>query len=383
VVGDRIYHACRKGSAIFRYADENRLKPTVDGKEVDVDTALEKAGEMIANSKKFAIYGLDTIPLEAQEQAIELAEKKNGFIDDNSSFCLGDFVEMILKNELPSTTLDDVKDYAYVIFYWGTDPYHSLSRHLSLYTYYPRGKKRQRGYEEDRFLVIADIRESDTSKLAKKNARYIKVEDDISLVNSFIQVLDGKIPEYMDVSRVITEMKKSDFNVIFGGLGLKYGLDGRYDVFKVMVSRLNEVTNVYFLPAGFHSNMRGFNELMFEKTGHINKYSFEYGESRDEFEFKSLIRGSNVDTVLVIGSDPLNSLPFDVALGLRKVNLIVVDPKRSLTSTIADVTIPSAVTSVEQGGTMVRSDGARIRIEPLKDVEWTDERVLKRLKELV
>ncbi len=378
----KVFNACRKGSAIFRHCRENRAEPMVSGEKVEFEKALVKAVEIISSSEKLALYGMDTIPLEAQEVAIKLAEKKKAFIDDNSAFCLGDFVEMILKGTLPTTTLDEVKSNAYVIFYWGADPYNSLSRHLSLYTYYPRAGKRQRGYEEDRFLVVADIRKSHTAKLAKKNAKFIKVDSDGDLIEGFLSTMEGKAGKYYkETGRVLKEMQRGGFNVIFGGLGLKYGLNGNYDKFVEMIKKMNELTQVYFIPAGFHANMRGFNELMFEKTGFINRYSFESRKSAPEYEFSELVINDSIDTVLVVGSDPVNSLPFDVVQKLRKKRLILVDPKKSLTSEVAEVVIPSAITGIDQGGTMVRSDGVRMEVEPLWEAEWTDKDVLKELLE--
>uniref|UniRef100_A0A7C3UJM7 Formylmethanofuran dehydrogenase subunit B n=1 Tax=Geoglobus ahangari TaxID=113653 RepID=A0A7C3UJM7_9EURY len=380
-----IKNACRRGAGIFLNYNTSRTKPKVNGKETDFDKALEKAQELIQESKNLAIYGLDTITLEAQKIAIKLAEKKEAFIDDNSSFCLGDFVEMILRGELPTATFDDVRDYAYVIVYWGVDPYHSLSRHLSRFSYYPRGKKRQRGYEEDRFLVVIDVRKTHTAMLCKKNAKFFEVQDDIELINAFNQVLDGKVPSIFtrDIPRVIKEMEKSDFNVIFGGLGLKYGLKGNYDLFKEFMRKFNTKTNVYFIPAGCHPNMRGFNELMFEKTGNVNKYSFRDGKSSEDFAFYNLLKNDSIDTALIIGTDPLNSLPFEYAKKLAKINTIVVDPRMSFTSKIASVVLPSAISGVEAGGTMVRSDGVKVELKPVFEREINDEFILKRLLEVV
>jgi formylmethanofuran dehydrogenase subunit B len=380
----KIFNACRRGAGIFLNRDANRAKPMVDREEVKFDRAVEKAIEIISSSENLAIYGLDTVSLEAQKIAIEIAEKKRAYIDDNSSYCLGDFIRLILEKKVPTTTLDEVKNNAYVLFYWGTDPYHSLSRHLSRYTYYPRGGKRQRGYEEDRFLIVADVRKSHTAMLAKKNSRFIEVEDDVELVNAFIDTMDGKATKYSEVTaRIIKEMKKGGFGVIFGGLGLRYGLKGNYDLFVEMINRMNEFSEVYFMPAGCHPNMRGFNELMFQKTGEINRYSFEYTESKPEFEFSKLLMNDTVDTAVIIGTDPLNSLPFEVARKLNQIDTVVIDPRASLTSKIAKVMIPSSISGVEQGGTMIRVDGVRIDINPLieNDFERTDEGILKTILE--
>ena len=178
-------------------------------------------------------------------------------------------------------------------------------------------------------------------------------------------------------------MEKADFNVIFGGLGLKYGLKGNYDLFKEFMKKLNEKTNVYFIPAGCHPNMRGFNELMFEKTGSVNKYSFRDGKSSEDFTFYNLLKNDSIDTVLIIGTDPLNSLPFEYAKKLAKINTIVVDPRVSFTSEIASVVLPSAISGVEASGTMIRSDGVRVELKPVFEREINDEFILKKLLEVV
>ncbi len=379
----KVYNACRRGAGIFLNINSSRAKPQIEGNMVEFDKAIEKAQEIIRNSENLAIYGLDTTTLEAQRLAIELAEKKEAFIDDNSTFCLGDFVEMILKKEIPSTTLEEVKNNAYVIFYWGTDPYHSLSRHLSRYTYYPRGGKRQRGYEEDRFLVVLDVRKTHTAKLAKKNARFLEVENDADVVKGFIDALEGRSPKVFqkDIPRILKEMEKGGFNVIFGGLGLKYGLKGNYNIFIEMIKKMNEKSEVYFIPAGCHPNMRGFNELLFEKTGFVNKYSFRERKSAEEFAFHKLLENDMIDTALIIGSDPINSLPFEYAKKLAKINTIVVDPRETFTGKIAKVVIPSAIAGVESGGTMIGADGTKVELNPIFEREINDEYILKKLLE--
>ncbi|WP_290596738.1 MULTISPECIES: formylmethanofuran dehydrogenase subunit B [unclassified Archaeoglobus] len=381
IVDGRILHACRRGEEIFEKYKENRAKPMVKGKEVDIDSAIEEATEVLKDSKNTVIYGMDTTTVEAQQLGIELAEKLNAYIDDNSSFCLGEFVEAILRKELPTTTLEDVRDRAYVMVYWGANPFHSLSRHMSRYSYYPRGAKRPRGYEEDRFLVVVDVRRSETAKLAKKNAKFIQVDNDDELVDSFFKVMEGKAAKYAkEAGIILNEMKKSDLNVIFGGLGLKYGLKD-LGKFVEMVRKMNEVAPLYFIPAGFHANMRGFNETLFEKTGYVNKYSFKDGKGDVDFAFTSLLQNGKVDTAVIIGTDPVSSLPYDVASKLKEVKTIVIDPRMSPTARVADIIIPSAVSGIEMGGTMVRSDGARIKLEVIEERDVNDIYILKKIEE--
>ncbi|AEA47120.1 formylmethanofuran dehydrogenase subunit B [Archaeoglobus veneficus] len=354
----KILHTCRKGVKLFR---AERNTPLIDSKPSDIEEALKAAGEIVSNSDNLVIYGLDTIPCEAQEKAIELAKEKGAAIDDCSSFCLGDLVELVLKGELPTATLDEVRDNAYVIVYWGANPHQSLPRHMSRFTYYPRSGKRQRGYEEDRYLVVVDVRLSETAKLARKGGKFI-MGSDADVIDSFLKALDGKAGKHPEVAAIIKEMQRADFNVIFGGLGLKYGLGGDYSRFIEMVERLNEFTRVAFIPAGFHANMRGFNELMFRKTGVVNAYDFS---SNERVAFSEAIM--KADAALIIGSDPVKSLPWHVAKRLAEIDTILVDPSPSLTSRVAKVIIPTAISGIDQGGTMVRSDGVAVELQPFKE----------------
>lgn len=377
----KLLHACYRGFKFYSNLKENRAKALIDGKEVSFDEALEKAIEIIGQSKNPVLYGFDTTTVEAQEVAVKIAEKLNSYIDDNSSFCLGEVVEAILKNEVPSTTLEEVRDNAYVIVYWGSNPYNSAPRHMSKFTYYARGRRRLRGYEEDRFLVVVDVRRSETAKLAKKNAVFIKVDRDDELVDSINLALEGKAGRYAkEVGVVIREMKRSDFNVIFTGLGLKYGISNVEKFFET-VKRLNDFTKVYVLPSVFHPNMRGFNEVLFEKTGYVNKFSFKENRSDKSFSFIELLRKDAVDSALILGTDPVSSLPFEISKKLKKMKTVVVDPKMSLTARIAKVVVPSAVSGLESSGTMVRSDGVRKKLEPIEEKGLNDLYILKKIYE--
>lgn len=376
----KILNACERGYRHISGYRQNRARNSVNGKEVDLDKAIEAAVEILKSAKSPAIYGLDTTTVEAQKLALKIAEKLECYIDDNSSFCLGEFVEAILKKELPSTTLEEVRDNAYVIIYWGANVYRSLPRHMSKFTYYPRGAKRSRGYDEDRFLVVIDIRKSEIAKLAKKNAKFIKVDNDVELIESFLKAIEGKASKY-EVAEIIREIKRADFNVLFAGLGLKYGLRGNYGLFFDFVRKMNEIAPLYFLPAGFHSNMRGFNETLFEAVGAVNSFSFSERRSDKAFSFSELLIRNTLDAVMIIGTDPISSLPYGVSKNLMKVKKITIDPKNTATASISEVSIRSTFSGIESGGEMVRSDGVRQKLSPIEKSEYDDVYILRKILE--
>ena len=72
-------------------------------------------------------------------------------------------------------------------------------------------------------------------------------------------------------------LKKTECGVIFPGLGMVYSLQDKMDLFEKLLAKLNEITTFKVIPMVGHYNMRGFNQLMLEKTGFINRVSFQDG----------------------------------------------------------------------------------------------------------
>ena len=132
----------------------------IEGKEVTLDQAIARAAEILKNAKSPLLYGWSNSTLEAQSVGINLAKKMGATMDDTSSFCEGLLMERILNGKIPTCTLDDVRNFADTSVFWGADPSNSHPRHLSRFSYYPRGEKRQKSYEEERTCVVVDVRKS-------------------------------------------------------------------------------------------------------------------------------------------------------------------------------------------------------------------------------
>ena len=378
---------CRKGQGHFQALFTERTKPMIDGKEVTLDQAIAKAAEILKNAKTPLLYGWSNSTLEAQTVGINLAKKIGAFIDDTSSFCEGLLMERILNGKIPTCTLDDVRNFADTSIFWGSDPSNSHPRHLSRFSYYPRGEKRQKSYEEERTCVVVDVRKSATAHLCSNYYFRVPPEGDAEFLESILTVLDGKIPKTGDKKRLIelgTILKKTEFGVIFPGQGMIYSLQDKMDLFEELVARLNEITTFKVIPMVGHYNMRGFNQLMLGQTGFINSVSFWGVNIRHGPEQSVAVAAKSSDAALIIGSDPLSALPFGTARALARIPLIAIDPRRSLTTDAAQVVIPSAMSGLEAGGTALRMDGTRISFEPITQSErLSDEQILTRIMEAI
>jgi formylmethanofuran dehydrogenase subunit B len=375
---------CRKGYGHFQALFTERTSPMIDGKEVSIDQAIKEAAGILKGAKQPLLYGWSNSTLEAQKVGIKLAKTISATIDDTSSFCQGILLEKVLRGEVPTCTLDDVRNFADVSMFWGSDPANSHPRHLSRFAYYPRGEKRQKGYEEERTCIAVDVRKSSTAQLCDHYFR-VPPGGDAEFIEAMQAVLDGKIPRFGDKKRMIelgTILRKAEFGVIFPGLGMIYSLGERIDLLEALTAKLNEVTTFKVIPMVGHYNTRGFNQLLLDETGYINQISFKGGETMHGPEHSAVAAAKECDAAMVIGSDPLSALPFGTARSLAKTQLIAIDPRRSLTTDAAKVVIPSRMYGLEAGGSAIRMDGVKIEFEPIVSSDLpSDEEILNRIAE--
>ena len=198
-----VKNLCRKGHGHFQAAFTERTVPMIDGEQVTLDKAIAKAAEILKSAKSPLLYGWSNSTLEAQAAGIKLAEKLGATIDDTSSFCQGILMERILSGKIPSCTLDDVRNYADTSIFWGSDPSSSHPRHLSRFSYYPRGEKRQKSYEEERTCIVVDVRKSATARLCSNYYFRVAPGGDAEFMEAILAVLEGKIPKVGDKKKMI------------------------------------------------------------------------------------------------------------------------------------------------------------------------------------
>lgn len=386
----KVYTACRVGVAHMKEGSREAVSQ-VDGKPAEEASAIEKAAEILKNAKNPLIFGLGTSTNEAQKKALELAKKLNATLDDTSSFCLGPVVEALLQEKFNTCTLDDVRHKGDVMVFWGADPSDSHPRHLSKFSYFPRGEQKQKGWEEERTAIAIDIRKSHTAKICGSNFFQIPPGGDTEFINALIDGVSGKLPKtsYKFPPKRLLELanmlKGAKFGTIFMGLGLLYSLDDLDPIIR-LVEVLNEKAKGEFhlIPMVGHYNMRGFNENLFSETGYVNCVKFENGEAKHGPEYSTVeaLKAKAVDAALIIGSDPLASLPHSIVKNLLDIPIISIDPCETLTSRKAKVYFSTAVTGVECGGSATRMDGVEVKFDPILEAKRsTDEEILTKIME--
>jgi formylmethanofuran dehydrogenase subunit B len=374
---------CRKGRGHYDSLGVDRLAPAVEGSPAAIDEAVSKAGELLAGAEKLLLFGWGNSTLAAQQAGIRLAKKLGSVIDDPSSYSQGIITEKVLKGELPTCTFDDVRNFADVSIFWGDDPSSSHPRHLSRFSYFPRGEKRQRGYEEDREAIVIDVRKSPTADIAADGFFRVPPGGDADFMEALMATLGGKIPKVEDKKKMLnlgTKLRKAKFGVIFTGLGLAHSLGGGLDGFLSLVGKL---TRFSVIPTLGDYNTRGFNQTLFDETGHVNSVSFGDGVNHGpEFGIAKYL--DSCDAVMVIGSDPGAVLPAPLAKKLSGIPMVAVNSHRTLTTDAAKVMIPIGVAGLEVGGSALRSDGVKVEFDAVVKSDYLpDVEVIERITEAV
>lgn len=385
---NKVYTACRVGVAHMKEA-RNEATFLVDDKPVDEATAVSKAVAILKNAKNPLIFGLGNSSNETQKTAIELAKKINATLDDTSSFCLGPLAEALIQDKLKTCTLDDVRNKADVLIYWGTDPSDSHPRHLSKHSYFPRGREKQRGWEEERTAIAIDVRKSHTAKICGNYFFQIPPKGDAEFIDALIAGISGKLPKtsYNYPPKKILELanilKGAKFGVIFVGRGLTDSLENLEPLFRLM-KILNEKANFHLMPMVRSYNTMGFNENLFAETGYVNSVKFENGDVKHgpEYSIVESLKAKTVDAALIIGSDPLLILPRSIAKNMLDIPVISMDHCETMTSKHAKVHINTAISGVESGGSAIRMDGVKVNFEPAIETKHpSDEVILKKIME--
>jgi len=398
IVGVR--HACRMGAAkFFETSGENRLKKPmirVDGelREVTWEEAIGKAARILVDAKRPALFGWSETSCEALRVGNQIAEELGGIMDNCSSICHAPSILAIQKVGISSCTLGEVKNRADLIIYWGSNPQASHPRHLSRYSTYPRGKFRERG-RQDKEVIVVDVRESDTAKIADW---YIQVEpnSDYEIFAALRSIVNGneiyadKVGGVSrdDLYKLAEKLKSAQFGAIFFGLGLASSVGKSRNIENAirLTVDLNRHTKFIIMAMRGHYNVAGTNQVLTWQHGF--PYAVDFAKGYPEFNpgdtsVVDLLQRNEVDAMFVIAADPGAHFPRSAVERMAEIPLIVVDVVENPTLLLADVVLPGVMVGTESEGTCYRMDNVPIPlrkvIDPLIDYVKSDAELMEKL----
>ena len=374
-----IENACTKGVAYLSAAfnEDRRTASLIRGEKCLPTEAINEARSLLAKAERPLIFGLDCSTCEAQQQAINLARKRQATIDDASSSSYGSLIQSILSGGLPTCAFSEVKDNADLLVYWGSDAPNTHPRHLSKYTYYAYTDFDKAGWYPKVVLGCIDIRNSELCAMSNMAIKLRPGQD-----GDFMRaVLDDTHSVSEDANKFRERMKKSRFCVFFCGLGLVHSLGSDLSPLPQMMEALGQSTRIALMPMISEINLRGFTQKLYEDTGYVNQVSFAGGVLHSsDYSLHEQLRNNTADCVILIDSDPYRLLPHQLMRNLRNTRVIYLGPFKTPVASLADVVIATAIPGIEQGGSVLRMDGIEIDLLSVRETRYpTQQDVLAQL----
>ncbi|UCC18519.1 MAG: formylmethanofuran dehydrogenase subunit B [Promethearchaeota archaeon] len=402
---DETLGACLKGKERFdQVTAKNRIvSPQIkkNGKlvKVPLTEALDKAIDIIKNSKKPLLYGFSTVNCEAQLKGIELAKAINGFIDSNSVICQGKVLNSSKKTGITMITISEIINKADLLILWGANAAESIPRLLNK-VLFSRGKFRMTGREIKTLIVIDPVKTASFGVMGVRDvALQIETGKDIDLIRILKEECckANSIPDTGvagidkdDLKRLLLHLTGAENGVIFVGQGLLRPQSNE-DVVKELLE-LVQLINVKqqkgrmsIMMLGGHYNMAGFDHVALSTYGKNHSLEFSNNQLVETSEtIVSKIEKEDFDCSIIVGTDPISHFPSKLSKKLLKRPIILIDNKASATSYTADITLPSAITGIECGGLVYRIDHVPIELKKILNPPsgvYNDEEILNKLLE--
>lgn len=352
-----------------------RIRVNEEFKEATIDKVIQRAAEILVKAKRPLMYGWSSTECDAIRVGVELAEEIGAVIDNTATICHGPSILALQEVGISSCTLGEVKNRADLVIYWGCNPMQAHPRHLSRYTTFPRGFFREKG-QEDRALVVVDVRKTETAKLAKYFLQ-VKPNYDYELASALRLAIKGyKIPDSVAgiprerIEEVVKIMRESRFVAIFFGLGVTMSGAKNRNIDNVLslARDLHRYTKCIIMPMRGHYNVTGFNTVVTWQAGFPYAVDFSRGYPKynpGETSAVDLLLREEIDAALIIASDPIAHFPKEATKQLMNVPIIAISVYENLTTEVADVVIPAAMAGIEVDGTAYRMDLVPIRLRKI------------------
>ena len=395
---EELKNACAISRKKYEHALKDRTIPMIDGQESTYQEAIEKAAEILKNSKNPLIYGLSSTTAEAQKNAVKLAELTGANIDSTSSVCHGPGTMAKQLVGMITATLGEIKNRSDLMVFWGANPVEAHPNHSKRYTMLSEGLFKKN--RSDREVIVFDVRKTPTAKMADQ---FIRVEPgkDFELLMALRLMIQGKKPTSKNgkiaglkiekIGAIAEKLKNASYGSIFYGMGLTM-TGAKYMNTWAAMSLIRDLNNdqqrrFVMMPMRGHGNVAGSEITMAWQTGYPFAVNFSKAYPRynpGEYTAVDLLANKEVDAAFIIASDPAGNLPKKAAAHLKDIPTIILDPHWNFTSDFADVVIPSALKGITASGTVYRMDHVPLHLRAFLEDEWpNDEKAVVEIGELI
>lgn len=381
-----VRNACQRGESWFATGQESGTVPAwIDGQPASLDEAVQLAGAWLADARRPLITGLEESTLEAQRQAIHLAETLGGVIDSATSHAAGP-IHMASQLVGKSTcTLGEVRNRADLILCWGVNPVVTHPRLLERYT--PRtpgacailmvdSAPQETRVQADSFLAIPP--DSDFEILTAMRAMLQNRRVDASLLSE-----SGVSIEQLQ--QLLDRMRQARYGVLFfSGLLARSSAAQQMTAAAIftLTAALNRQTRFSAIPLRQPGNAVGLDQVLTWTTGYPFGVDFSRGYPRSnatEFTTQGLLSRQETDALLIVGRVPATWSSVST-----RIPTVAVSSHAACLQPVPRVQITTAANAVAGEGTISRMDGVPLPLRMIQPSAFPSEsHVLQRIREAV
>jgi len=385
VQGDHIVEAkraCVLGTAWFlNHHIDDRAPCYIEGQPATVEDGIERASQILAQSRYPLVYGLSDTTTESQRVAVAIADWIGGNVDTTTSVCHGPSGMAFQGVGEVTCTLGEVRNRGDMIIFWGSNPAESHPRHFTKYSLMPKGMFVPNG-RKDRTCVVVDVRKTKSAKAADIFVQ-IKPRCDFealwtlrALANDVkldaAEVLEKTGQELSYWQDLMDKMKAAKFGVIFFGMGLTMtrGKHANSEALMALTRDMNKHTRFVCKPNRGHGNVTGADNVVSWRTGYPFGVNLGRGYPRfnpGEYTASDVLARGEADAAMIIASDPMANFSQPAREHLKSIPYVALDPKDTPTSRHAAVAFTVATYGINVPGTVYRMDDVPIPLRPAFD----------------
>lgn len=391
-------NACILGKAWFKeHGIEERPFARVDGRDTSTEEGIAAAARILAEARYPVIYGLSDTTCEAQRVAVSLADMLGGMVDTTTSVCHGPSGIAFQGVGESTASLGEIRNRADLVIFWGGNPAEAHPRLFSRYAVTPKGMHVPNG-RKDRTVVLVDVRRTQSTPVADIFVQ-VKPRTDFEVLWALRALVRGRkvdpgieqttgVP-LATLEDLVDRMKRCSFGALLFGMGLTMNRGRHFNAgaLLALATDLNAFTHFVAAPVRGHGNVTGADNVVSWQTGYPFGINFSRGYPRfnpGEWTAVDLLARGEADAALIIASDPAANFPKAAIEHLKRIPVITLDPKATVTSELARVAFTTATYGINVPGTVYRMDNVPITLRPAFESPYpSDEAVLLGIREQV
>ena len=336
-----------------------------------LDERMDEAVKLLRDNGPPLILGADALDENGILVSRELAQQLKGIWLPWGFKGIDRFYGCVKKYGWASTILDDIRDRADAVVFWRAEPLETHHRHLSRYSYFPRGRYTERGNSDRNLTVIADY-EAVIEPLCQQFFN-IEASEDSRFIKP-LMVPPREAPyDHRDFPMLVNSLQRASYIAVFVDPE-KTDMEAMCDLFEWTESvNLSNRQRMVILPlpnAG--SNIEGFTRISLEYHGTCGGFDFS-GQLPDPDNDAAMESASKrAGSVIMFESGPDGAHRKELPEFLSGKPLVVLNPFKQKDTADVRVSIPVSLPGVEMDGVFIRADGLPLLTKKIEGLHVDD-----------